>query len=418
MSNAHPTPKPFPPRPRRLSAALPAAATATLAIIAAAPAQASALQDLSDAVADGTGSFSFRYRYERVDQDGFDRDADASTLRSRFTWASAELDAFSFGFEADYVAVIGPEDYDSTVNGKNEYPIVADPKGFDLNRAFVRYRSGPTTVTGGRQRILHGNQRFVGNVGWRQNEQTYDAARIELTPAEGLTVDYAYVANVNRVFGPEDGTQPADWQSDTHLFTARYEGVPGITVDGYGYLMDFENDNGPANSNATFGLSITGDLGPATVNAGYATQSDYADSPLDYRADYFTVGATVPLGDVTLKAGYEVLGSDGGAAGFRTPLATLHRFQGWADQFVVTPDDGVQDGYAGITAAIGAFTVNAVYHHFSADRGGADYGTEIDLALTWSLSAKADLQLKFADFDADDFAGDTSKAWLTIDLAL
>ncbi len=59
------------------------------------------------------------------------------------------------------------------------------------------------------------------------------------------------------------------------------------------------------------------------------------------------------LGDValavkgigTLGVGYELLGSDDGVAAFQTPLATLHKFNGFADQFLVTPAGGLQDIY-------------------------------------------------------------------------
>ena len=47
-------------------------------------------------------------------------------------------------------------------------------------------------------------------------------------------------------------------------------------------------------------------------------------------------------GIVTVKAAYESLEGNG-ARGFSTPLATLHAFQGWADVFLNTPADGVDD---------------------------------------------------------------------------
>lgn len=420
MISANPTHRPANAPDRRLHPRLAGRLSVALAMAAslAGPARADTLESLSRAVAEGSAALTFRYRYEFVDQDGFDKDANASTLKSRLTWTSGVLSGFDFGIEADYVSVIGPEDYNSTENGKTEYPVVADPEGFDLNLAFVRYKGDAMTATGGRQRIIHGGQRFIGSVGFRQNEQTYDAVRLEFAPLEDLTLDYAYVGNVNRIFGPNDGAQPSDWRSDSHLFTASYLGLAGISLDVFGYLMDFENDNGPPNSNATFGLNVAGTIGPATVSASYATQSDYADSPLDYRTDYYAVGVTLPLEGVKLSAGYEVLGSDDGIAGFRTPLATLHKFQGWADQFLNTPADGIQDGYAGVAATFGAVSLEAVYHDFSADDGGADYGSEIDLGVTYKFSSRASVQFQIADYAADDFAADTTKAWLTLNLTL
>lgn len=370
--------------------------------------------ELSDAIAGGTASLSLRYRFENVDQQGIDDDARASTLRTRFTWTSAEIRRLTLGLEADYVSVIGSERYNSTVNGRTRYPVVADPDGFDLNQAYVGYTGEHVSATGGRQRILLGSQRFVGGVGWRQNEQTYDAVRIQASPVSGLAIDYAYVANVNRIFGPEDGAQPADWRSDSHLLTTQLELSDAVTIGAFGYLLDFDNDNGIPNSTATFGAEASATLGTATLTAAAATQSDYGDSPLDYRAEYLLLSAAVKLDPVSVTAGYELLGSDGGNAAFRTPLATLHKFQGWADKFLTTPDAGIRDLYAGASARFDRLTVAATYHDFDTDQGSADLGSEIDLAVTYSINSRASVQLKYADYDADTFATDTVKTWMTL----
>jgi len=175
--------------------------------------------DLAKAVADGKTSLGFRYRLEHVAQDGIDEDALASTARARLTWNSAETDDFSFGIETDYTLILGIEDFNSTTNGRTEYPVVADPKGFDLNQAFVKYGNGDTTVTVGRQRINHGGQRILGGVAYRQNEQTYDALRIQ-GKAGAIDLDYSYIHNVNRIFGPGDAAQPGDWYGNSHAFRA------------------------------------------------------------------------------------------------------------------------------------------------------------------------------------------------------
>lgn len=379
---------------------------------------ATALDSVRAAIESGTARFDLRYRLEHVDQDGFDEDADASTLRSRFTWTSGSLGFWDLGIEADYVSAIGPDDYNSTTNGRTGFPVVADPEGFDLNQAFLRYRTDALTATGGRQRILHGDQRFVGGVGWRQNEQTYDAVRLQARPLDGLTVDYGYVANVNRIFGPDDGVQPADWRSDSHLLDATFVLMPSVTLGAFAHLLDFDNDNGPPNSTATYGVSAAAVVGAVELAARYAHQTDYADNPLDYQADYLGLSARATLDRLTFDAGWELLGSDDGNAGFRTPLATLHKFQGWADQFLATPDDGIRDLYAGIGTKLGAFGLAATYHDFASDEGSTDYGSEIDASVTWLWRPDTTVQLKYADYDADEFAADSRKLWLTVQLVL
>lgn len=376
------------------------------------------VETLRTAVESGSAAFDFRYRFEHVDQDGIEEDAEASTLRTRFTWISGLWHDAHVGLEADYVSIIGPEHYNSTANGRTEYPVVADPEGFDLNQAFVRYQTGALSATGGRQRILHDDQRFVGGVGWRQNEQTYDAVRLQAAPLEGLTLDYAYVANVNRVFGPDGGAQAADWQGDSHLFTAAFAPAAAANLSAFAYLLDFENGNGLPDSTATYGVAARATLKAVTLGARYARQTDYADNPLDFETDYIGLTVEAKLKPVSFNAGWEQLGSDDGVAGFRTPLATLHKFQGWADKFLATPDAGIRDAFAGIGTRLADFSLAATYHDFSSDAGSADYGTELDLAVTYHWRPDTTVQLKYADYDADDFATDTRKAWLTVNVKL
>lgn len=380
--------------------------------------QAVDFADIKKAVADGETKFNFRYRYEYVDQDGISAEAGASTLRARLTWNSAAVAGWAVGTEADYIAIIGGERFNSTENGQTRFPVVADPEGFDLNQAFIRYSSDEFSATAGRQRIIHADQRFVGGVAWRQNEQTYDALRTEFNINKAVSVDYSYVWNVNRIFGPNDGAQPADWRSDSHFLSAKWTMTQGQSLEAFAYLLDFDNDNGIANSTATYGLSYRGAVGPVDVAASYASQSDYADSTLDYDADFYSFSASTELDPVTLSVGYQVLGSDDGTVAFRTPLATLHKWQGWADKFLGTPANGIEDLYVGLAGAIGPVKVAATYHDFSAEEGSADYGDEINVVATYVAAQGLTMQLKLADYRADDFATDTTKIWFSVILAL
>ena len=174
-----------------LTSLLSAVAIVATGVMAPVAANASLLDDISKAIADGKSSMNFRYRFEGVDQQGKSKEAGASTLRSRYTFTSAATSGFKLGIETDYVSVIGSERYNSTVNKRTSYPVVADPKGLDLNQAYITYNSGSWTGTFGRQRIVLGDQRFVGGVAWRQNEQTYDAAPLVYKPSATLTLDYA-----------------------------------------------------------------------------------------------------------------------------------------------------------------------------------------------------------------------------------
>lgn len=369
----------------------------------------------------GDASFDFRYRYEYVDQNDIGPEAKASTLRSKLTFASAAYKGLSFLTQFSNVSYIGDDNFNSTENGKTRYPVVADPKGTDVNQAWLKYSWKGLGGTYGRQVINQGDQRFVGAVAWRQNEQSFDGYRAQWAGNYGLSVDYAYVYNVNRIFGPDDSTaQPAEWHGDFNFLRLDYKFLENHSIAGYGYSMQVDDrkawspNKSVNNSNDTFGAEYNGKFGPVTARAAYASQTDAGDSQLDYDTDYYVFEVGTSLFGINGKIGYEVLGSDNGV-GFKTPLATLHKFQGWADKFLVTPADGIEDLYLSLSGVAGPVKLQAVWHDFQSSEGSTDYGSEIDLAATWPISKQFTLQLKYAGFSTDDsrLYQDTDKAWLS-----
>lgn len=387
-----------------------------------ATAQANAAPEYYSLFSEGKTSFDLRYRYELVDAAGASKDAKASTLRSRLTFQSGAFRGFSFVTEFDDVTTIGDDDYNSTANGNTQYPVVADPEGTEVNQAYLTFKSGDMAGNLGRQRILHGSQRFIGGVGWRQNEQTYDGLRAQGKTDFGLAFDYAYVYNVNRIFGPEDGpVQPGDHEGDSHFLRIDYSVTDDHSLSAFGYFLDIEDNEDYAagvtvgNSSDTYGLEYQGKFGPAELKATYAMQSDAGESGLSYDADYFLLEAAYKVAGLKLSAGYEELGADNGV-GFKTPYATLHKFQGWADKFLATPPDGIQDLYFGIAGALGPVKLGAFYHDFEAESSSAAFGSEIDLVATWPATKNLTLQLKAASFESDDATrySDTDKVWFTV----
>ena len=131
-----------------------------------------------------------RYRLELVDQDGIAKNATASTLRIRAGLKTSEWNGFSAVVEGEAIIAIGNERFNDTINGQTQYPVVADPEDILLNQAYVRWRpDSRIEATAGRQAVNLDNQRWVGSVGWRQNDQTLDAVRISLKPVAGSSVD-------------------------------------------------------------------------------------------------------------------------------------------------------------------------------------------------------------------------------------
>ena len=408
-------------KPRSLLAAA-ICITAALPVLAEEPLAGG----ITDMFTQGSVGVNFRYRYEYVDQDGFNDEAKASTLLSKVTYTSAPYAGFAFLVEGTNVHFVGPDDFNSTDNGKTQYPVVPDPEGTEVNQAWLKYSWQETSGTYGRQVINYGNQRFVGGVAWRQNEQTFDAFRAQAATAFGLSLDYTYAYKVNRIFGPDDNmAQPSQWSGNNNFLRVEYRLLENHAVAGFAYLLDIDDRTGWSpnlsvnNSSDTYGARYDGRFGPVAVRAAYASQSNAGNSSLDYDADYYMIESEAAFFGVTGTLCYEVLGSDNGV-GFKTPLATLHKFQGWADKFLVTPADGIEDLYIGVSGVVGPVNLAATWHDFQAEKGSDDFGSEIDLAATWPVSKMWNLQLKYANFNTDDKAlyQDTQKVWLTVQLKI
>ncbi len=370
----------------------------------------------SEAFTKGKATVSFRYRFESVDQQGFAKDAEASTLRTRLGLETAHYKDFGLLLELSNVSVIGSERYNSTRNSETAYPVVADPDGTEVNQAYLRYSPEDADFVLGRQRINRDNQRFIGGVGWRQNEQTYDSVTVGGS-LSNWQLDYGYIGNVNRIFGPDKGSPTEQFDSDSHLINAGFDGGSQFDLRGYGYFLDLEN--APALSNSTYGVRLTGKRGDTNDRLfqyalEYAHQSDYGDNPTDYTSDYYVLELGGGIGILSARIGWEVLEGDRDRPGqqFVTPLATLHKFQGWADKFLSTPGAGIDDRYAALTAKFQGTTASVVYHEFEAESGSQSYGDEWDVSLAKTFSKRHKFLLKYADYKADTFATDTTKWWL------
>lgn len=362
---------------------------------------------LTEALQNSDTKLHLRTRFEDVDQDGVENSS-ALTHKTRLTFQSGAYEGFSLLLEMDDTKALTDVDYNDGTGINPGTAVIADPEGTEINQSYLAYQVGDTQARYGRQRILLDNQRFVGGVGWRQNEQTYDAFSVKSDALEDLTLFYANVRNVNRIFGK--GNVGGEHKHNSHLLNARYSGWAAGSLVGYAYLLD--NKDAAALSSDTFGLRWEGTINEQLgYNLEFATQSEAGDNPTDYSANYLLGEGLAKLEDFTFKVGYEVLGSDSGEAAFTTSLATLHAFQGWTDKFLGTPANGVEDLYLGVSRPVGPINLSLMYHNLSANEGSAEYGSEIGLVAGTRLGPVA-LTVKYADYSAKDYATDTQKVWL------
>lgn len=358
-------------------------------------------ETFTEAVSGGETSLNIRYRLENVKQDNALEDATASTVRTVLGYKTGGYKSLSAFIEMEDVHAVGDREYSLPPDNFKQFSMVADPIATELNQSFVQYENGGLTARYGRQQILLDNQRFVGNVGWRQNNQTYDGVLISDKSVEDFEVTLGYVTNVN-------GILANDIDNEDILFNAGYSGLALGKLSVYYYGI--ENHDAQNASVATTGVRLDGSYGLFLYSFEFANQTDYAGSTVSIDADYTLVELGAKFDSFTLKAGLEVLG-EGGDDGFETPLATKHAFNGWADIFPDTPATGLEDSYVSIGTSTNGFNVLAVYHDFAPDAGGRDYGAEIDLLVSRKFSANYTAGVKFAGYDADAFSVDTDKAW-------
>jgi hypothetical protein len=382
----------------------------------------------SPAVAEGIGLDSVlfgdtRLRYE------FANEA-ASPLRANGLTQSLRL-GIETSFRSRLSAIVEGEsvlgivnDFDDGTGNNPDRPVILDPNSFELNRAQITARfADQAFLTVGRQSLVIDDQRFIGTLAFRQNSQTFDGASIAWRTSGGSTFQAAYINRVNRALGADN---PAGrFRGDSYILNANVP-TPFGRFGVFHYALDLETGPEDAlqntNSSKTSGARYDGrwhrqEFG-LDVEASYARQRDFANSPFEYSADYWLIGARAFAGPVSASFRAESLGAGDGQS-FQTPLATLHKFQGEADIFLVTPIDGVQD--LEVSAQWNIFDIGpfkgiktgASFHWFDAERGGANYGTEIDLSLRAKI-AEADISFVYANYRAESFGTDTQRTFLSI----
>jgi len=384
-----------------------------------------------------------RFRYQFLEQDSFEPDANSATLRLHTALEFDLTDHFTFLVEGEAITSLVDDFNDGTGNNP-QFPVIPDPSGLELNRLQLTTSIIPQTrVTLGRQRIAIDDSRFIGVFNFRQNDQTIDAIRVETRLLGPGVLDVGYFNQVNRPLGNDNINGVFEGAS---FFVNYGTQTPIGRIAGFHYSTELETqpfrDNrnseqpivtapigtnptpilGVNLSSQTTGVRILGrrhwDGFGVVWEGAFARQSDLADNPLNYSANYGLAELTLEPKQWTVKLRAEILGS-GDGQGFQTPLGTLHKFQGFADQFLVTPEDGVRDysalvqynfGQIGPFSAVKAF---ARHHWFEADTDRRNYGQELNLSLSAKLN-QSRLALEFANYDADQFAEDNQAVFVTL----
>lgn len=359
-----------------------------------------------------------RARVEQVDQDNLLQDATASTLRLRVGLETPSRRGLSALAEIEAVEIVGSEDFNSGSNGRTDFSTVLDPEDAELNQLVVRYLDGSHYLQVGRQRMVLDNARFFGDVGYRQNQQTYDAVSYMNTALQGQQFRYAYMSRARRFLSDENPLGEIDMNS--HLLNYRLQRLNGDAFTAYTYLIDMDTPAVVQNSTQTFGLRYSGTYATTAADllyiVEYAKQSDHADGASTNDADYVAVELGVKFKNEWLaQIGQERLGGDG-VYGFQTPFGGNHTFNGLADVFAAqTPATGLVDSYAKLVVPVFGARILLAAHSFDADQGSADHGSELNLQVEKRFAERFGINLMVADYRADNFAVDTTKWALWVD---
>ncbi|WP_309400334.1 alginate export family protein [Cerasicoccus maritimus] len=373
--------------------------------------------------------YNQRLRFEYADLQGPRTSSNALTLRTRIGYETPKLYGMYLLGEFENTWAINYSDYQA-FPGPGTKTIIPDPRNNELNQFFFGFKGWNSDFKGGRQVINLDNQRYVGAVAWRQNDQTFDAIRFQTEIIKDTWLSYAWDWRVNRIFGVYAPVANQErFNSNNHFINAHYEGVPYGKIATYFYYVDL--DGSPINSSNTWGLYYAGkaklsDSLTMPFRAEYALQFDNSASGagVSYDLNYFHTVLGLNYEGYEAGFGFESLGGNG-TRGFRTPLATLHKFNGWADVFLNTPANGLNDYYLYYKVKLPyKFGLGGAFHYFTSEDGGSNtYGKEADISLKRPITENLTALVKFAYYDGHGgpsvpLGSDVTKVWIQLDFKL
>ncbi|MDP2903804.1 MAG: alginate export family protein [Methylovulum sp.] len=408
-------------------------------IIAGSSVSAGLTQDIEDALSfhdkgkSGAIKFDLKYRYENVNEDNRfgvpnqPETANANTASLRLGYLTPEFHGLQAYAEYEGNLAMQDEYNNTLVGGNSQYSRVADPDRSELNQFWLTYSGLANNIFKvGRQRITLDDSRFIGNVVWRQMEITYDAVLItnknQLLP--GLVANVGYLGNAQMFNGLTENMEAP-------LLNLNYKLGDYGNLVGYGYWLDYTESENYEKSSQSYGLHATCCAKPLDAikisdnfglvyTAEYSHQSDYGHGAFAYDADRYNLMGGFSTYKLMFQGAMEQLDGSGKNRTFDFPLGTNHAFQGWADLFVVTPDNGMRDLFGTVMVPFqnGDLVFTGMYHDYSDDSGRFDYGDEWNFQAVKKFGKHYSVLAKYAYYNAGDNSDplfkstDTQKIWV------
>lgn len=374
-------------------------------------------------------------RYANVD-DSINETANALTARILMSLNTPFVGNFRAVFTAEHVNDLGINTYnDGGSNGQVQYAVEADPSGTEMDQMYVEYVGDMWGARYGRQYIDHGElpQRYVSTASWRQNYQTFDALTVSGQIGDDILIETAFIEKVYRVIGRSHPNRAArEWDLDGIAVHAVFRNTPIGEISPYFYNLDFVDR--AELSSRTIGIRMEGpcEAWAGTCIAEIATQKALGDQASDanlinlrseFGVDFSNFAENNTTGSVSLGA--TLLEGDSETS-FKTPLAALHGYAGWADRFLVnTPPDGLMDIRLRLDEVIFGWEIAAAFHKFRANRSSiaSTYGTELDMVAS-KIFGKYEWTLKMARYKGNavwkplPWGNNVTKFWLEVEFPL
>jgi hypothetical protein len=275
--------------------------------------------------------------------------------------------------------------------------------------------------------------------------QTFGIIGIQDNTINNLNILLAGIYERKGVSDNQVSFDTTHWKLDKMpiIFNISYKFIPQLKLTGYAYLLSARSGvinqstrqpYPPFNGGNTYGINATGDIQLSkdvkfSYLGEYAIQKDpYAKDGLAAKpkidADFYRVEGKLSGYGFFGTLGYERFqGADKGeVAGFTTPFATLHAYEGWADKFLAyvatSMAYGLKDAYATIGYTHKDYgTLSLTYHKFDADKSqgyigqnpvnpsplpSKNFGDEIDVLYTVNLTKRLNFLAKAAWYNGKD----------------
>jgi len=378
-----------------------------------------------------------RYEYVHTDNTPTLKDANALTTRIKIGLKLNDILQVK-GLTAQLEAIDVSALIDDYSPQKNEYETVLDPDNSRLTQAYIAYKINQTTFFFGRKYVAIDDHRFIGTVDWRQMPQSFGVVGFQDNTFKGLNI---LVAGIYERKGIIDSLN-ADWKADKMpiVIDISYQVIPTVRLKAFGYMITDVHD--------TYGVKADGkvDMGNGikfSYLGEYATQQDpYETDNVSEKPDidtyYYRVAGNLNynvegVGGFFGGVEYTHFGDRNGKdKGFSTPLATLHKFEGWSDVLLRGAANGFDYGMNELKVSVGykhpiagKFTIS--YLDFESDKSqptGDSIGSEWDFAYSKKFGKYFTFLVKGALYNADNgyYTGgqrygtnDTTKYWVQLD---